>query len=487
MQVAPSASTPRPLKVRGRWEPGSIVSILLALVLFCVLALWLSPLWLLLPIIVFAVQWWRVGSRERTVKAVRGRTAHPVRDARVVDAVTSAAASMNIPIPEVLISPLPARNAFAMTDRQGGLVCIFQGALDVLEDDELAAVLAHEVGHIKNRDSLYMVFFETVRQSLLVLVGFVAALVFIAATFLGRGRDGAALGASFWSLLTLVGSGLAFVLLAYGQRSREYGADRLCTATQEDPLALGRALIRLSQTGDGWNLGEVPASVAARCIVPPYASGFVSGIISSHPSTKRRIARIERWVGQTRTAELRTASLVRQWERRRVELRHELHLAMTAAAEPLRGQDLPFVPKVGEGLWYCGPATLVKPTTVRGVTSFVAGGSGTLHLTTTRAVFTDLAGKVEWQWSKLYDQTVMQADDGATIVMAVQNRQRASGIWVDAQAAKHLLPIFEVALSDYRGTRSTLVSDRQNACAAHEQARPTLGAPEQDPQIQVVK
>ncbi len=127
---------------------------------------------------------------------------------------------MEIAPPEVYVSPQPVRNAFAISDRNGGAVCVFQGTLDALSDDELAAVLAHEVGHIKNRDSLYVALFQSLRVSLTVVLVFIAIVCALAISLLTRGRGGALAGV-FGAGMLIVGAAASYLMVTAGLRSRE--------------------------------------------------------------------------------------------------------------------------------------------------------------------------------------------------------------------------------------------------------------------------
>lgn len=428
---------------RARWGLGSIVSIILTVALFAALAVALSPYWLALPVGVFLVMWFST-SRRNLLHSVEARPANPTTDARVVAPVAAFAAAMGIDMPEVYISPQPVRNAFALTDRHGGLVCIFQGALDALDDDELTAVLAHEVGHLKNRDSVYMTFFESVRVSLTVVMILLALLIALCAAMLTRGR-GTALGAVFGGGLLLAGAAAAYVLLAAGQRSREYGADRLAAQTHDDPLALGRALKKLAESPERWAIGEVPVRIAARCIVAPFASGFASGLIASHPSTDRRMARIERLIGDERVAHLqhRVATARAQ----AVERRQQDAAALVARAQPVPfPSDAPLRPLPGELLWHRCAARAAKPASIDGRRGFEVGEAGELLITTDRAVFATITGRTEWSWKRLHGVTWPGPgpDGGELVVFAVEDRRRNSGVQLgpdDAASAKRLIDL----------------------------------------------
>ncbi|WP_409046868.1 M48 family metallopeptidase [Microbacterium sp. HA-8] len=457
--------------VRARWGTGSILSIALALLTFVLIAGALSPWWLLLPVGIIFFSWLLL-DRRRSLEPVSARPADPARHATMIAQVKTYAATMGIPAPDVYVSPSPVGNAFASNDRAGGYICVFQGAIDALTEDELSAVVAHEVGHIKNRDVAYMLFFDAVRRSLMVIFFFFAVGCALALSAGARRRDDAEAGAAFGAGLVAVGSGAAYLLICAGQRSREYAADRLCAESHPDPLALGRALEKLARVGERWEVGTVPVTVAARCIVPPYASAFYSGLVTSHPSTAKRIARLERLVGPAQAEQSRRSAAVAQWEREAADHQSAVEFARTVQPQPLPSA-LPFTPARGEQLWVSMPALRISPKTVRGETGLTAGEIGAFLLTTERAVFTGPTGKVEWLWAKTYDTTwIAGANGGRILLIAVQNRQRHSGVWVHRRDAARLEAFLDLALAEQSGSRARLVASLERGLTDHIGRRP---------------
>lgn len=452
--VAGAAAQTSP-RLKARWGVGSIVSIVLTLIAFGVLALALSPAWLLLPIGVFAILWLAV-DRGRALRTLDAQPADPVRHARIIEHVAIASRTAGIPIPAVYVSPQAVRNAFALTDRHGGLVCVMQGTIDALPDDELAAVLAHEVGHLKNRDSLYATLFESLRVSLTVVFVVIALVVALMVSILTRGRSG--LAALFAGGFFLVGAAAAFLLISAGMRSREYGADAFAATIHPDPLALGRALQRLQEPGERWQVGDVPVAVAARCIVPPFASAFVSELVASHPTVAKRIARIEKRVGAARVASLGQTRAAAVTDGAARVLRETVDFARTAASVPFTGSE-PFLPRPGEQLWTSVPAKLVSPRTVEGQQGFAVGENGRVFVTTSRAIFVAVTGRVEWDWGRLHEASWVEGSEGRRmLVLAVADRRRNSGVLVEKADAEALRRAADLAIADFRGQRSALVA-----------------------------
>jgi hypothetical protein len=316
-----------------------------------------------------------------------------------------------------------------------------------------------------------MTFFESVRISLTVVFIAIAVLFALAISLVTRGR-GAALGGIFAAGVVLVGAAASFLLITAGQRSREYGADRLSAETQPDPLALGRALHRLEQSSDHWEVGDVPITVAARCIVPPFASSFISDIVASHPSIDRRIARIEQQIGADRLAELRLRTSTEQWRITTTARRDALELAQSAQPT-LIPPAAPLLPLAGEALWIDVPAKVVAPKSVDGRQGFQIGEPGRFFVTTQRAVFVGATGRIEWRWSKLHAANWMgTVEQGELLVIAVEDRQRNSGVWIEGALANRLKAMLDIALAELHGDRPAHVARVEQELDEHERQRP---------------
>jgi heat shock protein HtpX len=194
----------------------------------------------------------------------------------------------DVPMPRVAISDIPVPNAFAMgRSPKHATVCVTGGLLQTLEPNELEGVLAHEIGHIRNRDVALMTmasFFASL-----------AALVAQVAAFGGLGRDrdsGPGL-----AVILLVSIGVYFIsyfLMLALSRYREFAADRSAALFTGRPSALASALRRLESAaaqGPQQDLREV-ASMQAFFIVPARGKSAVSRLFATHPPTEERIARL---------------------------------------------------------------------------------------------------------------------------------------------------------------------------------------------------
>src|SRR3954467_8542824 len=191
----------------------------------------------------------------------------------------------DVPMPRVAISDIPAPNAFAMgRSPKHATVCVTSGLLQLLERNELEAVLAHEVGHIRNRDVALMTM-ASFFASLAAMVGQVAAFGGLG----GRDRDSGP-GLAVILLVSVVVYFFSYFLMLALSRYREFAADRSAALFTGRPSALASALRRLESAPQG-DLREV-ASMQALFIVPARSASTISRLFATHPPTEERIARL---------------------------------------------------------------------------------------------------------------------------------------------------------------------------------------------------
>lgn len=207
------------------------------------------------------------------------------------DMVARLAQVARLPKPRVAIVESDAPNAFA-TGRspRHGLVAVTTGILRLLDPRELAAVISHELGHIRNRDVLV----STVAATFAGAITMIAQLGQFAVLFGGAGGDdedeggGNMLGA----LLMIFLAPLAATIIQLAiSRSREFGADRTGAETGGDPAALASALEKLEAYAKRIPLPVNPA-VSHLFIVKPLTGFSVQGLFSTHPPTAERVARL---------------------------------------------------------------------------------------------------------------------------------------------------------------------------------------------------
>jgi len=196
-----------------------------------------------------------------------------------------------LPMPRVYIADNPQPNAFA-TGRspEHAAVCATTGILQSLNQEELAGVLAHELSHVKNRDTLIMTITATFAGAISMLANF----LFFFGGGMG-GRRNSPLG-GIGALLVMILAPLAAALVQMAiSRTREYEADRSGALLSGRPLWLASALRRISA---GVEVTENPAAethpaTAHMCIINPLHGGGLAGLFSTHPSTEDRIARLQ--------------------------------------------------------------------------------------------------------------------------------------------------------------------------------------------------
>ena len=205
-----------------------------------------------------------------------------------VHLIARLAQNAGIPMPKVYIAQNPQPNAFATgRNPQHAAVCATTGLLERLSYEELAGVMAHELAHVKNRDTLIMTITAT-------LAGAISMLANFAFFFGGRDRNNP-LG-PFGAILIMILAPLAATLVQLAiSRTREYEADREGAMISGRPLWLASALRRISanvQRIDNVAAERNPAT-AHMFIINPLHGGGLGSLFATHPSTEQRVARLQ--------------------------------------------------------------------------------------------------------------------------------------------------------------------------------------------------
>jgi heat shock protein HtpX len=192
-----------------------------------------------------------------------------------------------IPMPKVYIATNPQPNAFATgRNPQHAAVCVTTGILDRLSQEELAGVLAHELAHVKNYDTLIMTITATIAGAISMLANF--------AYFFQGNRRNNPLGA-VGVLLVMVLAPLAAMLVQMAiSRAREFEADRGGALISGRPLWLASALQRISSDAKRIDnpAAESHPATAHMFIVNPLHGGNLGNLFTTHPRTEERIARL---------------------------------------------------------------------------------------------------------------------------------------------------------------------------------------------------
>jgi heat shock protein HtpX len=211
-----------------------------------------------------------------------------VTEGRLKYLAAQLAAEANIPAPKVMLLSMDQPNAFA-TGRspEHGVVAVSRGLVELLSERELAGVIAHELAHIKHRDTLTM----TVTATLAGALGMLSQW----AMFFGGGQRDGERGHAVTGLVVAILAPLAAGLVqAAISRSREFEADKLGAEITGDPLALASALSKIEQTANQrWNnTAEANPATAHLFIINPLHGWRIDRLFSTHPATDARIARL---------------------------------------------------------------------------------------------------------------------------------------------------------------------------------------------------
>ncbi len=209
---------------------------------------------------------------------------------RAYEVVERLAAKDGLPMPKIYVIPSESPNAFATgRNPQHASVAVTHGILGLLTDEELEGVLAHELGHVKNRDILT----SSIAATLAGAITLIARMGYWASLFGGYGgRGGRSRNGGLGALLMLIVAPIAASLIQLAiSRSREYEADATGAHTTGNPYALARALQKLEDYSKRVPL-QASASTAHLFIIAPLIGGGVGRLFSTHPPTRERIRRL---------------------------------------------------------------------------------------------------------------------------------------------------------------------------------------------------
>ena len=263
---------------------------------------------LVLAIALNGFVYWK--SDSLALRANGARELAPGELPRVRSIVSSLAARASLPMPRLYVIDRPESNAFATgRDPEHSAVAVTTGILDLMDDRQLTGVLAHELSHVKNRDTLVGTIAATVGGA----ISFLAQMAQFQMIFGGRDtRNGGGIGALVAIILAPIA---ALIIQLAVSRGREYGADSSGAALTGDPEGLAQALERLDaanrQMGGlrerfarrmpGRGNAPAPAPVpaanpafASLYIVNPLSGRQVSGLFSTHPPIEDRVERLRR-------------------------------------------------------------------------------------------------------------------------------------------------------------------------------------------------
>ncbi len=265
------------------------------LALLTALVLWIGQLFGTSGIIIasvfvvifnFAGYWY---SDKIVLKTYKAKEIGEKDDPRFYKIVKEVAHLANIPMPKVYIIPSDSPNAFATgRNPEHGAVAASSGILELLNNDELKGVMAHEISHIKHRDTLIQVVVGMVAG----VISYVATMAQWAAIFGGFGRDN---DNSFIQLIALaiVAPLAASIIQLAISRSREFMADEGAAKLLHNGFGLASALEKLELGIKQKPLRMGSNSTAHLFISSPFRKKSFSSLFSTHPSTKERVNRLK--------------------------------------------------------------------------------------------------------------------------------------------------------------------------------------------------
>jgi heat shock protein HtpX len=230
---------------------------------------------------------------------LRMQNAVPVERSRapeLYDMVDVLSKRAGIPTPAVYVIETDQPNAFATgRDPNNAAVAVSSGLLRQLEPREVAGVVAHELAHIKNRDTLTMTITAT-------LAGAISALAQFGLFFGGGNNRDNPLGGVGALLMVFLAPVAAMIVQMAVSRTREYEADKEGAAISGDPLALASALNKIATlAGRQVNVpAERNPAMAHMYIINPLSGQRMDNLFSTHPDTGNRIAALQKLAGEMR-------------------------------------------------------------------------------------------------------------------------------------------------------------------------------------------
>ncbi|WP_433972574.1 zinc metalloprotease HtpX [Tunturiibacter lichenicola] len=209
---------------------------------------------------------------------------------RAYAAVERLTAKQGLPMPKIYVLPTESPNAFATgRNPQHASVAVTHGILQLLDDEELEGVLAHELGHVRNRDILT----SSIAATLAGAITMVARMGYWASLFGGGGRGRERGGGGLSALLMIIVAPIAASLIQlWISRTREFEADATGAATTGNPYALARALQKLEDYSKRIPMQASPSNAHLFIVAPLLGSGGIGNLFSTHPPMKERIQRL---------------------------------------------------------------------------------------------------------------------------------------------------------------------------------------------------
>lgn len=211
---------------------------------------------------------------------------------RAYEVVERMTQRMGIPMPKMYVIPTESPNAFATgRNPKHASVAMTHGILGLLNDDELEGVLAHELGHVQNRDILT----SSIAATLAGAITMIARMGYWASLFGGGGQGGGRQrgGGGIGGLFMLIVAPFAAMLIQLAvSRSREYEADATGAKTTSNPYALASALEKIDAYSKRLPMVASPSNAHLFIAQPLVGGGMFTSLFSTHPPMQKRIERL---------------------------------------------------------------------------------------------------------------------------------------------------------------------------------------------------
>ncbi|MGL5942975.1 MAG: zinc metalloprotease HtpX [Waterburya sp.] len=206
------------------------------------------------------------------------------------DMVANLAKNANLPMPRLYLVPTQTPNAFATgRNPENAAVAVTEGIVQILDQEELSGVIAHELTHIKNRDTLT----QAVAGTLGGAITFLGRMLTFGALYGPVNRDdrqgGNPLGVIILVILAPISASLIQMAIS---RTREFSADRGAAEITGKPLALASALQKLESVGKQIPMNGNPAFEPV-LIINPFSGGGLQSLFRTHPPTEERIRQLQ--------------------------------------------------------------------------------------------------------------------------------------------------------------------------------------------------
>ena len=235
----------------------------------------------------FGMYWF---SDKLVLMSYRAKEATEEEAPRLYAIVRKLATQAELPMPKVYIMPGESPNAFATgRNPNHAAVAATEGILQLLSEDEMEGVIAHELAHVKHRDILT----GTIVAAMAGAITFLTRMAMYASLFGGGSRDRENSN-PIGELLLLILAPIAAMLIQFAvSRSREFAADEGGAKICGRPLSLANALRKLERGVERSPMGNAGTATAHMFIVNPLRGGGIMKLFSTHPPTEERIARLE--------------------------------------------------------------------------------------------------------------------------------------------------------------------------------------------------